>query len=147
VQKFVLRVEGAPQGFGIVVHVGVGEAGFETGELGFQLCDARFAAENSFERGGGLQGRVLRAPAQPVCVSLRPCSTPVSVVLAFFRSGRERAHVRSSRNGEYRVSLAPGRYSVRVAHRHPLWRALPQTVRVPVGRYARVNFFVDTGIQ
>jgi hypothetical protein len=95
----------------------------------------------------GLQGRVLRAPAQPVCVSLRPCSTPVSVVLAFFRSGRERAHVRSSRNGEYRVSLAPGRYSVRVAHRHPLWRALPQTARVPVGGYARVNFFVDTGIQ
>jgi hypothetical protein len=36
---------------------------------------------------------------------------------------------------------------VRPAFRHPLWRLLPQTVRVPFGSYARVNFLIDTGIR
>ncbi len=95
----------------------------------------------------GLVGKVMRGPSLPVCVHSRPCQVTASVTLAFSRGGREVARVKSGASGEYRIALAAGLYSVRLAFRHPLWRLMPQTVRVPVGRYARVNFLIDTGIR
>jgi hypothetical protein len=95
----------------------------------------------------GLEGKVLRGPISPVCLVTRPCQAPTSVLLAFSRQGTVMAQVRSAPTGEYRVSLAPGLYSVAPARRVPLWRLSPQTVRVTAGRYVRVNFFIDTGIR
>lgn len=95
----------------------------------------------------GLEGRVMRGPTLPVCVAYRMCQTPASATLAFFRGGKEVARVKSGPAGEYRIALAPGVYTVRPAFRHPLWRLLPSATRVPAGRYARVNFFIDTGIR
>jgi hypothetical protein len=95
----------------------------------------------------GLAGKVMRGPTQPVCVQYRPCQTTATVTLAFSQGGREVARVKSAPNGAYRIVLAPGVYAVRPAFRHPLWRLLPQTVRVPLGSYARVNFLIDTGIR
>jgi hypothetical protein len=95
----------------------------------------------------GLVGKVMRGPTLPVCVHYRPCQVTASAALTFSRGGKEVARVKSGPTGEYRIALAPGVYAVRPALRHPLWRVLPQTVRVPVGRYAKVNFLIDTGIR
>ena len=95
----------------------------------------------------GLVGRVLRGPDAPVCVHYWPCVVPASVVVEFLRDGREIARVKSTARGGYRITLAPGVYSVRPALRYPLWRLLPQRVKVPAGRYARVNFVLDIGIR
>jgi hypothetical protein len=95
----------------------------------------------------GLEGRVMRGPAQPVCVTFRMCQTTASAALAFWRGGREVARIKTGPTGAYRISLASGVYTVRPAFRHPQWRLWPSTVRVPVGHYARVNFFIDTGIE
>jgi hypothetical protein len=95
----------------------------------------------------GLEGKVLRGPISPVCLVTRPCQAATSVLLAFSRQGTVVAEVRSAPTGEYRISLAPGVYSVAPAHRVPLWRLYPQTVRVTAGIYRRVNFLIDTGIR
>jgi hypothetical protein len=99
------------------------------------------------EPSSGLAGRVLRGPVSPVCVTTRPCQVGASVILAFSRTGALVAKVKSTRSGDYRIALAPGVYTVSLALRAPLWRLSPRTVRVPAGRYARVNFLIDTGIR
>lgn len=53
----------------------------------------------------------------------------------------------TDRLGRFRVSLAGGRYSVRVILRGVQLRARPTSVVVPGDRYARVGFLVDTGIR
>jgi hypothetical protein len=68
-------------------------------------------------------------------------------MLDFSRHGALVARVKSTRSGDYRIALAPGVYSVSPALRASLWRLSPKTVRVPEGRYVRVNFLVDTGIR
>jgi hypothetical protein len=99
------------------------------------------------ERSSGLAGRVLRGPVSPVCVTTRPCQVGASVILAFSRNGAVVAKVKSARSGDYRIALAPGSYTVSPALRAPLWQLSPRRVRVPAGRYARVNFLIDTGIR
>jgi len=96
----------------------------------------------------GLVGVVMRGPTTPVCMVGKPCSEPTSATLIFFRAGRERARTRSAANGHYRIALAPGNYSVRTSPPNRIGRGLePATVTVPRGRYARVNFSIDTGIR
>ena len=122
-----------------------------------RLCTAAFVAAvtssivisgvGAGQQSSGLAGKVLRGPVTPVCIVTRPCQVPASATLAFRQTGREVARVRSTKTGEYRISLPPGRYAVRPAFHHPLWRISPQAVRVPSGGYARVNFLIDTGIR
>jgi hypothetical protein len=95
----------------------------------------------------GVEGKVLRGPTSPVCIQGRPCQAATSVTLAFSRDGTRVGRVRSTQAGEYRIALPPGVYAVGPAFPHPLWRLSPRTVRVPAGRYVRVNFFIDTGIR
>lgn len=95
----------------------------------------------------GLDGKVLRGAMSPACLTARPCQVGVSVVLAFTRHGTTVAQVKSSPTGDYRIGLAPGVYTVTPARRAPLWRVSPQTVRVPMGSYRRVDFLVDTEIR
>jgi len=104
------------------------------------------ASAASGGQSSGLDGRVLRGAISPACQGVRPCEIGAFVTLAFARHGTVVAQVRSTTTGEYRIALAPGVYSVTPARRAPLWRLLPQTVRVPVGSYRRVDFLVDTGI-
>jgi hypothetical protein len=97
---------------------------------------------------GGLTGKVLRGPVQPVCVQDRPCEVAAAAMtLGFWRGGKEIARVRTGATGVYRIKLPPGVYSVRPAYSHPLWRLSPATVRVPLGRFGRVNFLLDTGLR
>ena len=97
----------------------------------------------------GLRGIVMRGPVMPVCMVGKPCDEPAAnVKLVFLRNGKTVAIVRTGRDGRYRVALAPGAYRVRAPGRPGIGSGIePQTVRVPRGRCARVNFSIDTGIR
>jgi hypothetical protein len=97
----------------------------------------------------GLYGRVVISPARPVCVVDQPCTAPDrNDLLAFWRSVRRVATIRTDDKGSYRVSLAPGRYRVTVPRRGRLGSGLtPSAVVVPTGRLAHVNFDLDIGIR
>jgi len=99
--------------------------------------------------GSGLYGNVVISPARPVCVVGQPCTAPdKNDVLAFWRQGRRVRTARTSEEGRYRVSLAPGRYAVTAKRSGPIGRGLQSVhVVVPRARYARVNFSLDIGIR
>jgi hypothetical protein len=98
--------------------------------------------------GSGLYGKVVISPARPVCVQGQSCAAPdKNDVLAFWLRGRRMGTARTSAEGRYRISLAPGRYLVTTKHRG-IGRGLePRSVVVPRGRHARVNFSLDIGIR
>jgi hypothetical protein len=96
----------------------------------------------------GLRGIVMRGPTKPVCSETEPCEEPAAgVVLRFSRLGRVVAGARTNAGGAYRVRLRPGRYTVTTPQRRVGAGLTPRVVRVPVGRVARVDFHLDTGIQ
>jgi len=97
----------------------------------------------------GLYGVARRGPTKPVCEIGTPCTAPVAgLKLLFVRDGVLVGSVTTSAGGRYRVSLRPGAYVVRTAARIPIGRGLdPTRVVVPRGRYARVDFMLDTGIR
>jgi hypothetical protein len=92
--------------------------------------------------GSGLRGAVMR-PAV-VCAE-ESCERPaVGAVLEFRRGGRIVARVRSGAGGRYALALRSGTYAVTTPARAVL---RPRFVRVPVGRVARVDFFLDAARQ
>jgi hypothetical protein len=96
----------------------------------------------------GLRGLVKRGPVTPVCRANQPCEAPApGVKLLFSRSGKVAATATTNSKGWYRVTLRPGRYSVRTNLRRFGTRPQPASVAVPSGRVARRDFFVDTGIR
>jgi hypothetical protein len=97
----------------------------------------------------GLYGTVIRGPVTPVCRVDVPCyEAAAGVTLVFERAGRPVTTARTNASGRYRVALAPGRYIVRTRQRSIFERVPePSSVTVPRGRFARVNFAIDTGIR
>jgi hypothetical protein len=97
----------------------------------------------------GLTGLVTRGPITPVCRIDTPCDEPASrVVLAFTNTRGATFTTRTTDTGRYRITLAPGRYRVRTRQPSLFERVpKPSEVVVPRGRYARVNFTIDTGIR
>jgi hypothetical protein len=96
----------------------------------------------------GLRGVVMQGPIKPVCSDSEPCDEPAAgLVLRFSRGGAVVARVTTGSKGGYRVKLRPGRYGVTTPNRRLRMDLTPRFVRVPVGRVARVDFHLDTGIQ
>ncbi len=96
----------------------------------------------------GLFGTVTRAPTMPVCIAGQPCSKPaVGVRLIFLRNGDAAKSVVTGAGGTYRLQLAPGTYSVRVAGLSRIQRLSPATVVVRRGVFTRQAFLIDTGIR
>lgn len=96
----------------------------------------------------GLRGKVMRGPTTPVCRVNEPCEEPArGVKLTFFRSGKVAARATTDAKGWYRITLKPGRYSVRT--NRPAFEKVPQPSRVsvPNDRFKRVDFHIDTGIR
>jgi hypothetical protein len=95
---------------------------------------------------GGLKGRVMRGPTMPVCRVGVPCEEPArGVKLSFYRSGKVVARTTTNQKGWYRIALRSAPYSVRTnTFEKVIW---PSRVRVPSGRFKRVDFHVDTGIR
>jgi hypothetical protein len=92
----------------------------------------------------GLYGTVTRGPIAPVCVAEEPCSEPAAgAVLVFWRNGTAVARTTVAADGSYRLHLAAGVYTVRASQK----RIEPVTARVIVGRMARLDFSIDTGIR
>ena len=97
----------------------------------------------------GLRGRVLIQPGYPVCKVNRPCVRPAPhLSLVFSRAGRTVARTRTQADGSYRIRLRPGPYAVS-SPAGKVGRAglQPRRVTVPVGRYKRVVFKLDIGLQ
>ena len=93
----------------------------------------------------GLYGNVTRGPITPVCAAEQPCSEPAAgAALRFLRNGQLVAQTRVKADGSYRIALLPGRYTVAAPSRRPLD---PSTARVRTGRFAHVDFAIDTGIR
>lgn len=91
-------------------------------------------------------GTVLRSPAMPVCQAGQPCSAPAAGMTLVFTRGSVVKTVLTSSKGTYRIRLAPGVYSVRVAQ-NKIARISPLTVTLRSGVLMRRNFVVDTGIR
>ena len=96
----------------------------------------------------GLRGVVTRSPIMPVCMEGVPCSAPAkNTPLLFFRRGRS-VTTRTDTLGRYRISLAPGWWSVRTTTVPRIGSGIePHTVRVFAGRFRVVNLNIDTGIR
>ena len=93
----------------------------------------------------GLHGTVTRGPTRPVCTVGTPCSERVrGTTVTFVRAGRT-YRTKTDERGRYRVALAAGRYTVRVAGAD--FGVRPATVVVIRGVNRAQNLFVDTGIR
>lgn len=98
--------------------------------------------------GSGLRGVVTRESTSPVCRVEEPCEAPAAgLALVFKRAGHIVARTTTGAKGGYRVSLKPGRYVVTTATRTIGVGLTPKLVVVPRGRFARVDFYLDTGVQ
>jgi hypothetical protein len=96
----------------------------------------------------GLYGTVREGPIRPVCRANASCDRPAANVrLRFVRNGMTVAAARTDDRGRYRVALRPGRYAVRAGANGLGSLVEPSHVTVPATRYARVNFYRDTGIR
>jgi hypothetical protein len=96
----------------------------------------------------GLQGYVKRGPTRPVCRIGVPCDEPArGVKLIFSRSGKTAATAVTNKKGWYRVTIRPGRYSVRTNKRGPEAFPQPRTVTVPTSTVRRRDFMLDTGLR
>jgi len=95
----------------------------------------------------GLHGNVTKGPTTPVCRAGQPCSAPAQVTLLFRRAGHT-FRARSTATGAYRISLAPGIYSVSTLERIGISPNIkPHLVHVRRGHDDRLDFSVDTGIR
>lgn len=96
----------------------------------------------------GLRGVVMRGPTKPVCFEGEPCDAPApGVTLRFSRAGTTVAQVKTGPAGGYFVRLRAGMYTVTMPAARPWTELTPRRVLVPVGRIARVDFHLGTGIQ
>ena len=112
------------------------------------LLAAVLAADASAKNPSGLYGTVTEGPIRPVCRTDELCNRPAANLrLRFVRSGMTVAAVRTDGRGHYRIALRPGRYAVRLMRTGIGSIVEPTHVTVPSTRYARVNFYRDTGIR
>lgn len=108
-----------------------------------------FADADAYHGGwSGLQGTVWRGPTRPVCEEGMRCDAPApGVTLVFSHSDHVTQRVTSGFRGKYFTYLPPGVYAVRTPRKLGLGGFGPRVVRVPAGRVARADFFIDTGIR
>jgi hypothetical protein len=107
------------------------------------------AGANATVRPSGLYGTVTRGPITPACVAEQPCDAPAkNVTLLFSRDDHIVGRVVSDAAGRYRLRLPAGVYTVRRPPGPLIDRRLdPSRVRVYRGRFAKIDFSIDTGIR
>jgi hypothetical protein len=83
----------------------------------------------------------------PVCRVGQPCSAPAQVTLLFRRAGHT-YRTRSTPKGAYRITLAPGYYTVSTVERIGITRNIrPDAVHVRRAYNDKLDFSIDTGIR
>jgi hypothetical protein len=91
-----------------------------------------------------VHGTVRIGPTTPVCREGIPCTKPAGRVVLTFTHRAERVRVRTDERGRYRVSLAPGAWTVSA---DVGVRVAPVRITVPRAASATRNFTIDTGIR
>ncbi len=93
----------------------------------------------------GLYGHATKGPLTPVCTVSVPCYGPaVDARIAFRRAGVT-TWVRVDADGDYRIALRPGRYTIRSKVGFGVVK--PTVIEVKAGRSARADLMLDTGIR
>lgn len=97
----------------------------------------------------GIEGQVLIGPMCPVMREDQPCpDQPYQAVITVLgESGREVTRVESDALGNFRVSLAPGAYTLRPEPGEGIARAGEQAVAVNEGQLTQVVVTYDSGIR
>ena len=95
----------------------------------------------------GFHGVVTKGPTMPVCRVGEPCSAPAQVTLLFRRAGHT-FRTRSTADGRYRITLAPGYYTVSTVERIGITPNIrPHAVHVRRAHVDHLDFSIDTGIR
>jgi hypothetical protein len=97
----------------------------------------------------GLNGIVERGPVQPVCQIGAACDAPFAATFAVREGSREVATFRSDSQGQFKVQLPPGGYSVVPSTDAPIISPQAQVKDVVVGStgFTTVLLHFDTGIR
>jgi hypothetical protein len=98
----------------------------------------------------GIQGMVLLGPMCPVLKSDSPCpDRPIEAEITVTTlEGEVVATGHSDTDGRYRISLAPGSYTVTAKRPDGAFGASkPATVEVSADSYVRLDVLVDSGIR
>lgn len=108
-------------------------------------CDPPTAAGSAPPAAGtGIAGTVTRGPIAPVCTAETPCDAPAAgVAVDVLQGGVAVARVITGVDGRYYVLAVPGDYVIRATGRG----LTPRSVHVQSGRFAEVDFSIDTGIR
>jgi hypothetical protein len=95
----------------------------------------------------GFHGIVTKGPTVPVCRAGEPCTAPAQVTLLFRRPGHT-YRTRSTATGAYRITLAPGYYTVSTVEPIGITRNIrPHEVHVRRAHNDRLDFSIDTSIR
>lgn len=96
--------------------------------------------------GSGLYGHAIKGPLTPVCSVSVPCYGPATQArIGFGQPGHRTRWIRADSNGDYRITLPPGRYKVK--SKIGFGAVDPATLRVKAGRFTRADLSLDTGIR
>jgi hypothetical protein len=98
----------------------------------------------------GIQGKVLLGPMCPVVEVGSPCpDRPIEAdITVTSLDGKVVATGHSGKDGDYRISLPPGSYTVTAERPDGQFGAgKPVTVKVTADTYVRLNLLVDSGIR
>lgn len=98
----------------------------------------------------GIEGQVLLGPACPGPVSSdKPCpDKPYQAnILVQDQNGKTITQFQTDQNGNFRVSLSPGTYTLHPESPGAFPRAADQTVAVQPGQFTQVQITYDSGIR
>ena len=105
------------------------------------------ACSNARSTDAGIQGTAIYGPTCPVQrVGAPPCERPYSGVIVFKKGDKQVATVRSAANGSFRISLAPGTYTV-TSNGSGLPFVKPLDVVVHAHAYTTITGMFDSGIR
>lgn len=100
-------------------------------------------------QGTGLEGYVYKGPIQPACTDKAPCDAPFSGGFVVWQGKTVVAQFQSDAKGYFKVSLAPGSYTVTMDAQTQSLFPLRQSQSVEVGSsgMTQLTLTFDTGIR
>jgi hypothetical protein len=94
----------------------------------------------------GLYGHAIKGPLTPVCSASVPCYGPAKHArIGFARPGHRTRWARADANGDYRITLPRGKYTIR--SKIGFGAVDPATLKVKAGRFTSADLTLDTGIR
>lgn len=117
----------------------------------YSSCEAVLDDNDKSLNESGIEGTVLRGPMCPVIREDDPCpDQPFSALFYVFNNeGAKVATFQTDEQGEFRVDLSPGEYTIIPDESAPIIFPTRQTKDVTVnsGSFTKVTLIFDTGIR